>query len=80
MNVVTATEFKAKCLALIDEVRESGARFVISKHGRRVAELVRYVDLEETSAQESLRGTARILSDIETPVAPPDDWLSMGGK
>lgn len=80
MKIVTATEFKAKCLALIDEVGESGARFVISKHGRRVAELVKYVDLEAASAQESLRGTAEILSDIESPAAAPDDWLSMRRK
>ncbi len=37
---MTATEFKAKCLKLIDQVGESGEPIVISKHGRPVARLV----------------------------------------
>jgi len=37
---ITATEFKAKCLALIDEVQKTGQAIVISKHGKRVVRLV----------------------------------------
>ncbi|MBI2835526.1 MAG: type II toxin-antitoxin system Phd/YefM family antitoxin, partial [Acidobacteria bacterium] len=37
---MTATEFKAKCLAAIDRVRERGEPIVITKHGRVVASLV----------------------------------------
>jgi len=37
---MTASEFKAKCLKLIDRVGESGEPIIISKHGRPVARLV----------------------------------------
>ena len=36
---VTATEFKAKCLALIDRVQATGEVITITKRGRRVAAL-----------------------------------------
>lgn len=37
---LTATEFKAKCLSLIDQVHAGGESVVITKHGRVVARLV----------------------------------------
>ncbi len=37
---ITATEFKAKSLALIDRVHESGEPVIITKHGRVVARLI----------------------------------------
>ncbi|TVR54724.1 MAG: type II toxin-antitoxin system Phd/YefM family antitoxin [Spirochaetaceae bacterium] len=80
MNVISASEFKAKCLSIVDEVSESGSRFVISKRGRLVAELIRYVNIDHGFAQEALRGTARIVANIDTPVTPPDEWHSVSDK
>lgn len=37
---LNATEFKAKCLSLIDQVHAGGEPVVITKHGRVVAKLV----------------------------------------
>ena len=37
---MTATEFRAKCLGLMDEVAETGREIVITKRGRPVARLV----------------------------------------
>ena len=37
---MTATEFRAKCLGLLDEVAETGREIVITKRGRPVARLV----------------------------------------
>lgn len=76
MQRIAASEFKAKCLAIIDEVGESGTRVVISKRGKPVAELIRYVGVEEGYAQETLRGSARIHGAIESPVVPPSAWES----
>ena len=36
-RVVSATEFKAKCLAILDEVNEHGATVTVTKRGRPVA-------------------------------------------
>ena len=39
-KAIKASEFKAKCLALIDEVASSGDKIVITKNGKPLAELV----------------------------------------
>jgi prevent-host-death family protein len=36
-RVIGATEFKAKCLALLDEIDEHGGTITITKRGRPVA-------------------------------------------
>jgi prevent-host-death family protein len=36
-RVVSATEFKAKCLALLDEVDQGGVSLTVTKRGRPVA-------------------------------------------
>ena len=36
-RTVTATEFKAKCLAMLDEVNESGDTLTVTKRGKAVA-------------------------------------------
>jgi prevent-host-death family protein len=38
-KVISATEFKAKCLALLDEVAEEGSAITITKRGCPVAVL-----------------------------------------
>ena len=44
---VNATEFKAKCLSLIDRVHSKGEIVTITKRGRIVAKLVGDVQAEE---------------------------------
>ncbi len=39
-RTIKASEFKAKCLQLMDEVAESGEEIVITKNGRPVSRLV----------------------------------------
>ncbi len=39
-RLIKASEFKARCLALLDEVARSRASVVITKHGKPVARLV----------------------------------------
>ena len=52
-----AAEFKAKCLELMDRVRETGVEYVVTKHGRPVAKLVPYREPGRTSFFGSLKGT-----------------------
>jgi prevent-host-death family protein len=40
MKTINASEFKAKCLAILDEVAETGEVLTILKHGKPVAQLV----------------------------------------
>jgi prevent-host-death family protein len=39
-RIVKASEFKAKCLALMDEVARTGHGVVITKNGKPIADLV----------------------------------------
>jgi prevent-host-death family protein len=45
MKQVTATTFKAKCLALLDDVEETGEPLVVTKHGKPVARVVPAVEV-----------------------------------
>ena len=40
VKTMKASEFKAKCLSVLDQVEKGGGNVVITKHGRPVAELV----------------------------------------
>ncbi len=42
MRSIQASEFKAKCLALMDTVARTGETWVVTKNGRPVAELRPY--------------------------------------
>lgn len=74
MQEISASDFKARCLALIDEVAATGSPVVISKRGRVVAELISYTGSAEQYPQDTLRGTVSFSDDIEQPVVPADNW------
>ena len=67
---ITATEFKAKCLSLIDEVQEKGGELIISKHGRPVARLV---PVGTEKPWLALRGKGRFTGDPFAPVLDEKD-------
>lgn len=62
-----AAEFKAKCLALIDRVRERGEPITITKRGRVVARLVPAGD-EDERPWTALRGRGHWTGDPLAPV------------
>ena len=74
--VIAASEFKAKCLGIIDEVDQTGESVVISKRGRPVARLVKFVDAQSDYAQFDLRGSVRAAGDLIAPVHPVEAWES----
>jgi prevent-host-death family protein len=42
MQTIKASEFKAKCLKLMDEVQKTGDEIVITKNGKPISKLVPY--------------------------------------
>lgn len=81
MRVIKASEFKAHCLAILDEVARTGDPIVISKRGRIVAELVRpRHGTAKRYPQDALRGTGRTLGDIIAPALPADAWEASTGR
>jgi prevent-host-death family protein len=72
--MITATEFKAKCLSLIDEVQETGGELVISKRGRPVARLV---PAGEDKPWLALRGKGGFTGDAFAPAVDEKDIESL---
>lgn len=66
MNI-PAGEFKAKCLALMDEVQARHKEIVITKRGKPVAKLVP-CDSTPPSLFGYMRGTIEIVGDIVSPI------------
>ena len=79
MRAIKASEFKARCLSILDEVARTGDPVAISKRGKVVAEVVRPRHTKAARyPQEALRGTGRTLGDIIAPALPPDAWEAVG--
>lgn len=74
---VGAAEFKARCLALIDRVRDRGEPITITKHGRVVARLVSAGD-DEVRPWTKLRGTARWTGDPLEPAVRESEIEALG--
>ncbi|MYH55195.1 MAG: type II toxin-antitoxin system Phd/YefM family antitoxin [Acidimicrobiia bacterium] len=62
-RIVTASDFRARCLKLMDEVSESGQEIVMTKHGRPVARLVPYQAQPLMKKPETLFGIERTVGD-----------------
>jgi prevent-host-death family protein len=60
-----AGQFKARCLAVLDEVQRSRRAVVVTKRGRPVA---RVVPVEEAGADTSLRGSVLYEGDLVSPL------------
>lgn len=74
MKTMNASEFKAKCLAILDEVGRTGESLTILKRGKPVAQLVPPAPVAVGSPQDGLRGTVEFLGDVVGPVLPASAW------
>jgi len=66
-RVLPAAEFKARCLAVMDEVEATGHEVTITKHGRPVAKLVAVTDAAEPLFGR-LAGWVTQEGDLVTPL------------
>jgi prevent-host-death family protein len=73
MKEMPAGEFKARCLAVMDRVLESGEPVLITKHGRPVVKLVP-AEKQADDLFGYMAGKVKIVGDIVGPVTPADDW------
>jgi prevent-host-death family protein len=76
MRKIAAGEFKARCLTLMEDVRNTREPLLITKRGKPVARLVPADDDAEREFIGSLEGIIEIVGDIESPVDPPESWES----
>lgn len=68
---INAAAFKARCLALIDEVAESGQPITVTKRGKAKVQIVAVREKPKT-LWGATKGTFKILGDIVGPI--DDDY------
>ncbi|HVS65468.1 MAG TPA: type II toxin-antitoxin system prevent-host-death family antitoxin [Thermoanaerobaculia bacterium] len=78
MKRVSVSEFKARCLALVAEVRESGEPLLVTKRGKVLVQVTPAMAVERAGFG-CMRGTIE-LDDPEAllqPVLDSSDWESL---
>ena len=73
MKEMPAGEFKTHCLAVMNQVQQSGEPVLITKHGKPVAKLVPALSAPE-DIFGYMTGKVKIVGDIVGPVTPLEDW------
>lgn len=76
MQTIQASKFKARCLALMDEVARTGDTVLVTKNGRPVAELRPHRAVRAKSLIGLHRGKIGIRGDIVSALGP-DMWEAL---
>ena len=75
MKTIPAGTFKARCLAIMDEVASKRESVIITKRGKPVAKLVP-VEKEKDDIFGFFNGKGKIeiKGDIVSPIISPEEW------
>ena len=69
---ISATEFKAKCLSILDDVARTGRVVIVTKHGKPVAKVTK-TSQSLRPAMGGMAGTAEEIGDIVN-FDTTDEW------
>lgn len=75
METIPVSQFKAKCLAILQRVKRSKQPVLITRYGEPIAEL-KPPSPPATRANwlGSMQGRARIVGDVVAPALEPQAW------
>ena len=73
MKQMRASIFKARCLAVMNEIQATGEPVIVTKRGKPVVKVVP-VKPEKDDIFGFMAGDVKIVGDIESPVVPLKDW------
>ncbi len=80
---INASTFKAQCLALIDEVAESGQSITVTKRGKARVQIVAVREKPKT-LWGATKGSFKIVGDIVGPIVDDYDedreWRNITGQ
>ena len=74
MIEVSISEFKAKCLALLEQVRKTHEPIRVTRHGKPVAEIIPPTPTVDRSKWIGSLKDSMILGDIISPATDKDEW------
>src|SRR5438105_4230423 len=66
-KTITASEFKARCLKLMDQVAETGEEIAITKNGKPISKLAP-IEARPESIFGALKDSIKIHGDIISPI------------
>lgn len=72
-QVVTATEFKAKCLAILDGIQQTGEKVTVTRRGTPIAVVGPVKQTRWRNPADSCAHLGSIEGDI---ISPLDGWFS----
>jgi prevent-host-death family protein len=76
MKKIQAAQFKARCLAVMEDVRTTKEPVLITKRGEPMAKLVPPDDSSDDFIGR-LERVVKIIGDIESPMEPPESWKAL---
>lgn len=75
MDEIAISKFKAKCLAILEQVRKTRKPIRITRHGKPVADVVPSALVLDRSAWiASLKGSVEFIGDVVSPANDEDEW------
>jgi prevent-host-death family protein len=78
MIEVAISEFKAKCLALLEQVRLTRKPIRVTRFGKPVAEVVPPTCVQERGAWiGSMKDSVQIVGDIISPANEESEWEAL---
>ncbi len=75
MEEISISEFKAKCLAILERVNKTKKPVRITRFGKPIAEVAPPSPIQEKRDWLGrMKGTAKIIGDIVSPATDPSEW------
>jgi prevent-host-death family protein len=74
MREIAISEFKAKCLALLDQVQKTKKPILITRFGKPVAEVVPPSPKPTADWMGSMKNSMKILGDVVSPASEESEW------
>jgi len=75
MKEIAISQFKAKCLGILEEVRKTRRPIRVTRFGKPVAEVIPPApEARPKRWLGSMAGTMKIVGDIVGPTGSFDDW------
>ncbi len=72
---ISISDFKARCLAILQRVKRTGQAIRVTRFGKPVADVVPpAIGPARPGWLGSMAGTGEIVGDIVSPASAPEDW------
>ena len=77
MKEIAISEFKAKCLALLDQVQKTKKPIRVTRFGKPIADVIPPSPTPRKDWMGSMKSRIEILGDIVSPANEESDWEAL---